>query len=66
MILAGLMLVALANDLVLLFVGLELVSIPTYVLLFLGSGSKTLDRTVAWAGRNSQALTRLVRRAGVD
>lgn len=33
---AGLMLAARANDLVLLFVGLELISIPTYVLLFLG------------------------------
>lgn len=32
----GLMLVASANDLVLLFVGLELISIPTYVLLYLG------------------------------
>ena len=34
------MLVALANDLVLLFVGLELISIPTYVLLYLGRGDK--------------------------
>jgi NADH-quinone oxidoreductase subunit N len=33
---AGLMLVCGAGDLVLLFVGLELVSIPTYVLLYLG------------------------------
>ena len=33
---AGLMLVAGAGDLVLLFVGLELISIPTYVLLYLG------------------------------
>jgi NADH-quinone oxidoreductase subunit N len=32
----GLMFVAAANDLVLLFVGFELISIPTYVLLFLG------------------------------
>lgn len=32
-LLAGLSLVAVANDLVLLFVGLELVSIPTYILL---------------------------------
>jgi len=32
----GLMLVGSANDLVFLFLGLELVSIPTYVLLFLG------------------------------
>jgi NADH-quinone oxidoreductase subunit N len=36
MAVAGLMLSASAGDLVLLFVGLELVSIPTYVLLYLG------------------------------
>ncbi len=34
--LAGTMIVASARDLVLLFVGLELLSIPTYVLLYLG------------------------------
>lgn len=33
----GLMLVGVAGDLVLLFLGLELISIPTYVLLFIGS-----------------------------
>ncbi|MFZ5828792.1 MAG: NADH-quinone oxidoreductase subunit N [Planctomycetota bacterium] len=33
---AGVMLVGSANDLVLLFVGLELISIPTYILLYLG------------------------------
>ena len=33
---AGMMLVSVANELVLLFVGLELISIPTYVLLYLG------------------------------
>ncbi len=43
MIVAGLMLVALANDLVLLFVGLELISIPTYVILFLGRGTNLLE-----------------------
>jgi NADH-quinone oxidoreductase subunit N len=43
MIVAGLMLVALANDLVLFFAALELVSIPTYVLLFLGRGSKLFE-----------------------
>jgi NADH-quinone oxidoreductase subunit N len=43
MILAGLMLVALANDLVLVFVGLELISIPTYVMLYLGRGSNLLE-----------------------
>jgi NADH-quinone oxidoreductase subunit N len=36
LLIVGLMLVARANDLVLMFVGLELVSIPTYVLLYLG------------------------------
>jgi NADH-quinone oxidoreductase subunit N len=43
LIVAGLMLVALANDLVLFFVGLELISIPTYVVLYLGSGSNQLE-----------------------
>lgn len=36
LVVAGLMLVASAGELVLLFLGLELISIPTYVLLFLG------------------------------
>ncbi len=36
LLVAGLMLVARANDIVFLFVSLELVSIPTYVLLYLG------------------------------
>ena len=36
LMLAGLMLIAAANELILLFVGLELVSIPTYVLLYVG------------------------------
>ncbi len=36
LIMAGLMIVAMANDLVLMFTGLELVSIPTYVVLYLG------------------------------
>ena len=36
MLVAGLMLVCRANELIFLFVGLELISIPTYVLLFLG------------------------------
>ena len=43
MILAGLMLVALSNDLVLVFVGLELISIPTYVMLYLGKGTNLLE-----------------------
>lgn len=36
LVVTGVMLAASANDLVLLFLGLELISIPTYVLLFLG------------------------------
>ncbi len=36
LVVAGLMLVGVAGDLVLLFVALELISIPTYVLLYLG------------------------------
>jgi NADH-quinone oxidoreductase subunit N len=36
LVVVGLMLVAGANELVLLFLGFELISIPTYVLLFLG------------------------------
>jgi NADH-quinone oxidoreductase subunit N len=36
LIVAGVMLVGVAGDLVLLFVALELISIPTYVLLYLG------------------------------
>jgi NADH-quinone oxidoreductase subunit N len=36
LIVVGMMLVASANELVLLFLGLELISIPTYVLLYLG------------------------------
>ncbi len=37
----GLMLVAAAGDFVLLFLGLELISIPTYVLLFLGRRNRS-------------------------
>ena len=36
LLIVGLMLIARANDLVFLFVSLELVSIPTYILLYLG------------------------------
>jgi NADH-quinone oxidoreductase subunit N len=36
LMLAGLMIVAAANELILIFVGLELVSIPTYVVLYVG------------------------------
>ncbi len=38
LMIAGLMIVAVAEDLVLIFAGLELVSIPTYVILYLGRG----------------------------
>lgn len=47
LIVAGLMLVAVARDLVLLFVGLELVSIPTYVLLYLGRHSAASQEATA-------------------
>jgi NADH-quinone oxidoreductase subunit N len=36
LVIAGLMLASVANDLILLFVSLELVSIPTYVMLYVG------------------------------
>jgi NADH-quinone oxidoreductase subunit N len=36
LMIAGLMITATANELILLFVGLELVSIPTYILLYIG------------------------------
>ena len=42
-ILGGVMLVALGADLVTIFVGLELISIPTYVILFLGRGPNLLE-----------------------
>ncbi len=35
-LISGLMVVASANDLVLMFLGLELISIPTYILIYLG------------------------------
>lgn len=44
---AGLMFVARANDLVLLFMGLELISIPTYVLLFLGRRDRATGEATA-------------------
>lgn len=40
LLVVGVMIVARANDLVLMFLGLELVSIPTYVLLFLGRSDR--------------------------
>ena len=50
MINAGAMLVAAANELVFLFVGLELVSIPTYLLLYLSR------RTPSDAGGGDQVF----------
>jgi NADH-quinone oxidoreductase subunit N len=44
---AGLMLAAAARELVLLFVGLELVSIPTYVLLYLGRRDQAAHEAAA-------------------
>ena len=45
----GAMLVAAANELVLLFLGLELISIPTYVLLFLGrKGRASAEATMKY------------------
>ena len=41
------MLVAAAGDLVLLFVGLELISIPTYVLLYLGRRDAAAEESAA-------------------
>ncbi len=43
---AGAMLVAAANELVFLFVGLELVSIPTYLLLYLSRRTRTTQEAV--------------------
>lgn len=49
MLLAGLMICARANDLVLIFAGLELVSIPTYVLLYLGRrGAQAQEATTKY------------------
>jgi NADH-quinone oxidoreductase subunit N len=46
MVNAGAMLVAAANELVFLFVGLELVSIPTYLLLYLSRRTRTTQEAV--------------------
>lgn len=49
MLLAGLMICARANDLVLIFAGLELVSIPTYVMLYLGRrGAQSQEATTKY------------------
>ena len=47
LVFAGLMLVCSAGDLVLLFLGLELISIPTYVLLFIGRPGPESDEATA-------------------
>jgi NADH-quinone oxidoreductase subunit N len=47
LIVAGLMLAASANDLVLLFLGLELVSIPTYIVLYLGKHGPAAQEATA-------------------
>lgn len=44
---AGVMLVGTAQDLVLIFLGLELISIPTYVLLYVGRGSSSVNEATA-------------------
>ncbi|MCA9268011.1 MAG: NADH-quinone oxidoreductase subunit N, partial [Planctomycetales bacterium] len=44
---AGLMLVGCARELVLLFLGLEMISIPTYVLLYLGRGDARSQESAA-------------------
>ncbi|AMV39566.1 NADH-quinone oxidoreductase subunit N [Planctomyces sp. SH-PL62] len=46
MIQAGTMLVAASNDMILLFVGLELVSIPTYLLLYLSRRTASTQEAV--------------------
>jgi len=49
LLIVGVMLVARANNLVLLFVSLELISIPTYILLFLGrSDGETSEATAKY------------------
>lgn len=49
LVVVGVMLVCTANDLILLFLGLELISIPTYILLFLGRRDRaTAEATVKY------------------
>jgi NADH-quinone oxidoreductase subunit N len=47
LVIAGGMLVVSANDLILLFVALELISIPTYILLYLGPGDVGCQESAA-------------------
>ncbi|QDU94217.1 NADH-quinone oxidoreductase subunit N [Lignipirellula cremea] len=49
LLVVGVMLVGSANELVLLFLGLELISVPTYVLLFLGRNDRsTAEATIKY------------------
>ena len=47
LVIAGLMLVAVASNLVMIFVGLELISIPTYILLSLGRRDPAAQESAA-------------------
>ena len=46
-LISGLMVVASANDLILLFLGLELISIPTYILIYLGKRDSRCQEAAA-------------------
>ncbi|MCP4189404.1 MAG: NADH-quinone oxidoreductase subunit N [Planctomycetaceae bacterium] len=47
LIITGLMIVSSAADLVMMFLGFELISIPTYVLLFIGKADRQSDEAAA-------------------
>ena len=47
LIVTGLMVVSSAGDLVMMFLGFELISIPTYVLLFIGKSNRDSDEAAA-------------------
>lgn len=47
LITAGLMVVSSAGDLIMMFLGFELISIPTYVLLFIGRADRRSDEATA-------------------
>ncbi len=57
LVIAGVMLVSCANELVILFVGLELISIPTYLLLYLGRGASNSSAAGDNAELGSQEAT---------
>jgi NADH-quinone oxidoreductase subunit N len=48
LVIAGAMLVVAANDLILLYVSLELISIPTYIMLFLGQDGGSRESTAKY------------------